>query len=328
MNRVIFPLILLVIFASAGIYIWKNQGANLTANISAVATSTNANTTSTPTSTIPETTSSPAQSTTTPPAKTSSSPAISVLKSTLYQGDPLYVSFSGGTPVSAAFNGKPMFLFQFNGSTRAIAPIPPALAPGNYTISAQFSNNQTAAKTVHVYKYNFVVIPTQPFNGTTSPEEAAQLEREALDFQSSFKSPTPAADFASTFIVPLHIPVSIASPFGETRVFPDGSQSRHLGTDFRAPVGTPVYSVNDGIVIKVKNYLDYGNTVVIDHGAGIYSVYMHLSRADVSEGQRILRNQRIGLTGATGFVSGPHLHLSIRIGDFSVDPMRFFPTVK
>jgi murein DD-endopeptidase MepM/ murein hydrolase activator NlpD len=321
--KTVFLVLIIAAITLGGIYIWKTQGKNLGAVVYKIATSTVNATTTAITSTISAATSSKATST--PPK--SSAPQILVLKSILYQGDPLYIAFSSGTPSAATFNDKQMFIFQFKGSAHAIAPIPPAQAPGNYIISALYPNGHTIQKTVHIYKYNFVVIKTTPFVSTTSPEEEAQLEAETLDFQSSFKNPTLNPDFAATFVPPLHSPLTIVSPFGEVRDF-GTYKSVHLGVDFRAPVGTPVYAVNDGVVIKVKNYLDYGSVIVVDHGAGIYSVYMHLSRADVKTYDRVYRNQQIGATGATGFVSGPHLHLSIRIGDFSVDPMRFFPTVK
>jgi len=155
----------------------------------------------------------------------------------------------------------------------------------------------------------------------------AQLETEALDFKATFTRPDEVALFKMQFVSPLHIPLRVVSPFGEVRDYGIG-QTRHLGVDLSALAGTRVYAINDGTVIKIKNYLSYGNTIVIDHGAGIYSIYLHLSRVDVKLGETVLRNEAIGLVGNTGFATGPHLHLSLKIGEVSVDPLKFIDILK
>lgn len=308
--------------AAGSVYIWKTETRNLTADIQI----NSAGNSPLATSTAETATSSETQNTTTTPTQ-KAPPTIQVLNDNLSQGDALFISFQGGTPSTAAFNGKPMHIFEFGGFPHAIFPISPTLKSGNYAISATFGSGESVGETVYVEKYPFPVIPTTPINATTSPEIEARLEAESLDFHSTFNRPEEVALFAQTFVPPLHIPLFITSPFGEVRDF-GTYQSRHLGVDLRAPAGTPVYAVNDGTVIKIKDYLEYGSTIIVDHGAGIYSVYLHLSRVDAKEGDRVSRDQRIGLTGATGYVSGPHLHLSLRIGDTSVDPMRFMQTLR
>jgi murein DD-endopeptidase MepM/ murein hydrolase activator NlpD len=97
----------------------------------------------------------------------------------------------------------------------------------------------------------------------------------------------------------------------------------HKGTDFRAKVGTPILAMNDGIVRVSKDFTVYGGTIVIDHGQGIMTLYMHLSKRDVSTGDKVISGQTIGLSGGTGYAEGPHLHLSIKINNISIDPMKF-----
>ncbi len=97
----------------------------------------------------------------------------------------------------------------------------------------------------------------------------------------------------------------------------------HKGTDFRAPLGTEILSINDGKVILVKSFRNYGKTVVIDHGEGVMSLYMHFSEFRVMEGETVKKGQVIGLSGATGYATGPHLHLSVKIDSYSIDPMVF-----
>jgi murein DD-endopeptidase MepM/ murein hydrolase activator NlpD len=88
-------------------------------------------------------------------------------------------------------------------------------------------------------------------------------------------------------------------------------------------VGTPLYAMNSGTVRFTQNLRNYGNTIIIDHGLGLHTVYMHLSEIGVSLGQEVSKGQMIGRTGDTGYVIGPHLHLTIRINGISIDPERF-----
>ncbi len=97
----------------------------------------------------------------------------------------------------------------------------------------------------------------------------------------------------------------------------------HKGTDFRAKTGTEIMTINDGKVILVKSFRNYGKTVVVDHGEGVTSLYMHLSEFRVMEGEMVKKGQVIGLSGATGYATGPHLHLSVKIDSYSIDPMVF-----
>jgi hypothetical protein len=101
-----------------------------------------------------------------------------------------------------------------------------------------------------------------------------------------------------------------------------GSQLVDKGMDFRAPSGTPVRAGNGGIVVLARPLYYEGNCVVIDHGLGLFTVSMHLSRIDVKESQSVKLGEQIGLSGATGRVTGPHLHWSVRWQDASLDPAK------
>jgi murein DD-endopeptidase MepM/ murein hydrolase activator NlpD len=115
----------------------------------------------------------------------------------------------------------------------------------------------------------------------------------------------------------------ISSRFGNRRVFNGKLKSYHNGLDFRSPKGTPVYATNSGVVRLAKNLFYSGNAVIIDHGTGIFTIYAHLSKIKVAAGQRIEKGQLIGLTGATGRVSGPHLHWGVKINGIAVNPLGF-----
>ena len=113
----------------------------------------------------------------------------------------------------------------------------------------------------------------------------------------------------------------VTSEFGSGRLFNGRMTSRHLGVDFRGAVGHPVHAANRGVVALVDNFFLAGNVVYIDHGAGVVTSYFHLSQTLVAVGDTVERGQRIGLVGATGRVTGPHLHWAARYGTVSVNPL-------
>ncbi len=115
-------------------------------------------------------------------------------------------------------------------------------------------------------------------------------------------------------------PGRITSGFGRARVFNGSVQSRHMGLDFAGTVGAPVRAVNRGVVRIVDDFYLGGNVVYIDHGAGLVTAYLHLSETLVSVGDTVQRGSLIGRVGATGRVTGPHLHLIVRYGRYSLDP--------
>lgn len=116
----------------------------------------------------------------------------------------------------------------------------------------------------------------------------------------------------------------VTSGFGRGREFNGTITSRHMGTDFAGAVGAPVRTANRGVVRVVDRFYYGGNVVYIDHGAGLTSAYLHLSAQRVAAGDTVARGQVIGTVGATGRVTGPHLHLIVRYGGVTVDPLSLF----
>lgn len=111
----------------------------------------------------------------------------------------------------------------------------------------------------------------------------------------------------------------VTSGFGNAREFNGVVTSRHMGVDYAGPAGSPVRAANRGVVALVGDFFLGGNVVYIDHGAGLVTAYLHLSRIDVAEGDTVDAGQRIGLVGSTGRSTGPHLHWIARYGRVSVD---------
>jgi murein DD-endopeptidase MepM/ murein hydrolase activator NlpD len=108
--------------------------------------------------------------------------------------------------------------------------------------------------------------------------------------------------------------------FGARRVINGQPRAPHTGTDYAAPTGTPVVATNAGRVALVADFFFPGRLVVLDHGLGVYSLYFHLDRIAVAEGDRVGRGQPIGTVGATGRATGPHLHFGVHSGGARIDP--------
>jgi len=104
-------------------------------------------------------------------------------------------------------------------------------------------------------------------------------------------------------------------------VFNGQPRNAHGGADFLSPAGTTILAPNAGRIAVARSLYFSGNTVVIDHGLGLFSTLAHLSAFDVHEGDRVTAGQRIGLVGATGRVTGPHLHWAVRASGARVDPL-------
>jgi murein DD-endopeptidase MepM/ murein hydrolase activator NlpD len=110
--------------------------------------------------------------------------------------------------------------------------------------------------------------------------------------------------------------------FGTRRMFNGKLASIHKGADFRAAAGTPVHASNSGVVVLARPLYYEGKCVIIDHGMGLFTLSMHFSRIDVHEGQHVKAGDRLGLSGATGRVTGPHLHWAVRWQGAMLDPVK------
>jgi murein DD-endopeptidase MepM/ murein hydrolase activator NlpD len=116
------------------------------------------------------------------------------------------------------------------------------------------------------------------------------------------------------------VQADISSPFGYRRVINGAPRAPHTGVDLRAPMGTEVLAANSGRVALVGNFFFSGDSLVLDHGAGLYTTYFHLSEFKVREGAEVQKGEVIGLSGMTGRVTGPHLHWGARLNGARVDP--------
>lgn len=143
-----------------------------------------------------------------------------------------------------------------------------------------------------------------------------------------FGKPDEGVYFDEPFVYPLPKEVDIVGAFGNIRKS-GATEIRHLGVDLDATQGTPVYAAQNGTVRLARNLTNFGNTVVIDHGNAIFSLYLHLDSIKTTLGAQVKRGDEVGAVGNTGEYSlGPHLHFSVKIGGASVDPLRFLTVTK
>jgi murein DD-endopeptidase MepM/ murein hydrolase activator NlpD len=150
-------------------------------------------------------------------------------------------------------------------------------------------------------------------------ETLERVKKEARRMRAVLKEYRNERLWKGSFIRPLEADVS--SAFGLRRILNGQERSPHTGVDLRAPEGTPVMACNRGTVVLVDNLFFSGKSVVLDHGWGMYSMYFHLSRVLVDPGDIVARGEILGLAGATGRATGPHLHWGIRLNGARVDPL-------
>lgn len=156
-----------------------------------------------------------------------------------------------------------------------------------------------------------------------SPEDQARAAADSKEIRAVYAQLTPRKYWTGPFRSP--IPgVTGGRNFGHRRIFNDQPRAPHSGADLRASTGTEILAANTGRVVLAKDYFFNGNSVFIDHGLGVYTMYLHLSKISVKVGDVVKGGQVIGLAGATGRVTGPHLHWGARILDARVDPFSLF----
>jgi len=158
-----------------------------------------------------------------------------------------------------------------------------------------------------------------------SPEIIARIKREGKLIRKTLRVLSDKHFTETHFFKPLN-KISISTPFGARRIINNKIRYAHSGTDFRAKWGTPVKAVLSGKVVIARDFYLTGKTIIIDHGLGLYSLYAHLSKMKVKEGDFVKGGQVIGNVGSTGRSTGPHLHLGIYVNGLRVDPMEAFKT--
>ena len=204
---------------------------------------------------------------------------------------------------------------------RALVGIDLDVKPGAYLVTVEAGAGLMATTDLMVARHRFPTRRLTVDEGFVNPPPTLtdRITQEAALLGTTWQQVTPERLWSAPFVRPVPQPAN--SQFGTRSVFNGRPRGAHGGADFPSPAGTPIRAPNAGRVVIARDLYFTGNTVVIDHGLGIFSMLAHLSAMDVREGDRVEADAAIGRVGATGRVTGPHLHWAVRVNGARVDPL-------
>lgn len=226
------------------------------------------------------------------------------------------------TPPTAHWGEQPLAVIQENGRCFALLGIPLDTLPGELAIRINRGGTvETKAVAIGIKHYPEQRLTIQ--DKRKVEPSAADLVRIAREQQMTETVKKRFSDGQPDTALALPSAGPLSSRFGLRRIFNGQPRNPHAGLDVAAVTGTPVRAPSDAVVANTGDYFFNGNTVFLDHGQGLITAYMHLSRIDVQPGQRVRRGQLLGAVGATGRVTGPHLHWAVILNNTPVDPELF-----
>lgn len=252
----------------------------------------------------------------------SASPALTVAPPAARPGDAvlLRVALSSSAPQGTLAGRALHFWRTGQGEYWALSALPIETRVGTARALVQADGSSLSAP-LEVVEPGFTIHALTLDKKYVEPPRSVE-KRIADDHQAfvvAFSRPFAPPLFQTGFDWPRRAPTS--GRFGDQRVLNGKKPSVHYGLDITGPRGAPVAASNDGVVAIARNAYLSGNTVVIWHGAGIYTAYFHLDRMAVKTGERVARGEVIGALGATGRATGPHLHWGVKVDGLYIDPM-------
>jgi hypothetical protein len=258
------------------------------------------------------------------------SPAIShaedfradIFPSKVEQGSAFMLKVSGlekSRDISAFFNEIPLrFSDCGKGCSIAIGTVDLAVEPADYTIPLIVGDEKRAVQiTVLPGRFDIVHITVPQEKATPGAAEMGRIRKEA-DLLDSIWGVYSERLWEGQFILPLSNPLS--TPFGTQRIFNKTTVSIHRGLDIKGREGEKIHVSNHGRVALTEELFFGGKTIIVDHGTGIFTIYMHLSRFNVSPGDLVSKNDVIGFVGSTGRSTGPHLHFGVKVAGINTSP--------
>ena len=260
--------------------------------------------------------------------------SVSLTPESLSNGAPCLITVAlhdEASAVTGNWQGHPVVFFANAGHRTwfALAGVDVEVHPGNYPLTIDATLKDGTHRTVHqdvkVEEAPYEKVPLSVPDKFVEPNAAAlkKIAADKIVKDKAFANSAAKPEWSGNFHPPLHLAPQSDS-FGNQRIFNGKLDSVHRGLDYRAKMRTPVAAINSGRVVLARPLYFEGGCVVIDHGLGLMSIYMHLSKIEVSVGKKVRRGQIIALSGASGRATGPHLHLGVRWQGSYLDPAKLF----
>lgn len=221
------------------------------------------------------------------------------------------------------YQQRRVMVINENNQWLAVIGIPLSASAGEHTVaigSADSTQRLTFEVKDKEYKKQYITVKNKR-HVNPNPDDLERISRERSIIGKAFTTFSMKQDVQTAFILPVDGPMS--SPFGLRRYFNKQPRKPHSGLDLAAPQGTAIVAPADAVVVETGGYFFNGNTVFLDHGQGLITMYCHMHEIEVKPGDRIKQGQKIGTVGMTGRVTGPHLHWGVSLNNARVDPNLF-----
>lgn len=228
-----------------------------------------------------------------------------------------------GPAPSARWLDRAVMVVSDGGRYKAVIGVHLGTAPGSYQLEVTDADGNARRLPVAITdkKYREQRLTVAPGQVDLSPQDAARVEQETPRLQASYGSFSES--LPATLVLKQPVAGARGDSFGSRRIFNNQPRNPHSGMDISAPTGAQIIAPADGVVLDTGDFFFNGGTIILDHGRGFVTLYCHLSAWNVKKGDVVKTGQPIGKVGATGRVTGPHLHFGVILNGQSVDPGLF-----